>query len=86
MFFTDGKHDVAGTPASAVLPEAQRLFGDRTPFAFLPVGMGLDPNRRGELRSGLEDLYALTHNMCRCPGRPDLPLGQRGVREPGRRG
>ena len=68
VFFTDGKHDVPGTPASAVLPEAQRLFGDRTPFAFLPVGMGLDPNRRGELQSGLEGLYALTNNMSACPG------------------
>ena len=68
VFFTDGKHDVPGTPASAVLPEAQRLFGGRTPFAFLPVGMGLDPARRGELQSGLEDLYALTNNMSPCPG------------------
>ena len=68
VFFTDGKHDVPGTPASAVLPEAQRLFGDRTPFAFLPVGMGLDPSRRGELQSGLEDLNALTNNMSACPG------------------
>ena len=58
VFFTDGKHDVAGVPASEVLPEAQRLFGDRTPFAFLPVGMGLDPNGRTELQAGLEDLNA----------------------------
>ncbi len=68
VFFTDGKHDVPGTPASAVLPEAQQLFGGRTPFAFLPVGMGLDPARRGELQSGLEDLSALTNNMSPCPG------------------
>ncbi len=52
VFFTDGKHDVPGTPASAVLPEAQRLFGDRTPFAFLPVGMGLDPKRAGRAAGG----------------------------------
>jgi hypothetical protein len=51
-----------------VLPEAERLFGDRTPFAFLPVGMGLDPRQRVELRSGLEGLAALTHDMTPCPG------------------
>jgi hypothetical protein len=68
VFFTDGKHDVAGVPASEVLPEAQRLFGDRTPFAFLPVGMGLDPKQRSELRSGLEGLAALTRDMTPCPG------------------
>ncbi len=68
VFFTDGKHDVPGVPASAVLPEAQRLFGDRTPFAFLPVGMGLDPKQRGELRAGLEDLAGLTRDMAPCPG------------------
>jgi hypothetical protein len=51
-----------------VSPEAQRLFGDRTPFAFLPVGMGLDPDRRSELRSGLERLYGLTNNMTACEG------------------
>ena len=68
VFFTDGKHDIKGVPASAVLPEAQQLFGDRTPFAFLPVGMGLDPKERSELRSGLEGLAALTHDMAPCPG------------------
>ena len=68
VFFTDGRHDVPGTPAAAVLPEARRLFGDRSPFAFLPVGMGLDPRRRGELQSGLEGLSALTNNMSACPG------------------
>ena len=68
VFFTDGKHDVPGVPASEVQPEAQRLFGNRTPFAFLPVGMGLDPKQRGPLRSGLEGLAALTNGMTPCPG------------------
>ena len=80
VFFTDGKHDVPGTPASAVLPEAQRLFGDRTPFAFLPVGMGLDPNaaRRAAIRA--RGPVRADEQHVRVPGRPDLPLGQRGVR------
>lgn len=68
VFFTDGKHDVAGVPAGEVLPEARRLFGDRTPFAFLPVGMGLDPQERGALRSGLEALSGLTRDMTPCAG------------------
>ncbi|MBA2718288.1 MAG: fibronectin type III domain-containing protein [Chloroflexi bacterium] len=54
ILFTDGKHDVAGVPASQVQPALQRLFGARTPFALLPVGMGLDAADRGGLTSGLE--------------------------------
>src|SRR4249919_1138301 len=46
ILFTDGKHDVKGVPASAVQPARNRLFGSRTPFALLPVGMGLDPKER----------------------------------------
>ena len=51
VFFTDGKHDVAGTPASAVLPKAQQLFGTapRSPscpsaWASIPSG-GASCNR-----------------------------------------
>ena len=59
ILFTDGKHDVAGVPVSAVQPALQRLFGSRTPFALLPVGMGLDPNERATLSSGLQALTVL---------------------------
>src|SRR4051794_15007866 len=40
IFFTDGKHDVSGVPSRDVLPARDRLFGDWSPFALLPVGMG----------------------------------------------
>ena len=43
------------------------------------------PSERGALRSGLEDLYGLTHDMDALPRRPGLRVGQRGVRERGRR-
>ena len=33
-----------------------RLFGDRSPIALLPVGMGLAAGDRDELTAGLEDL------------------------------
>lgn len=59
ILFTDGKHDVAGVPVSEVQPALQRLFGSRTPFALLPVGMGLDPTERATLSSGLEGLRIL---------------------------
>ncbi|HUQ77543.1 MAG TPA: fibronectin type III domain-containing protein [Patescibacteria group bacterium] len=56
ILFTDGRHDVAGVPVSEVQPARDRLFGARTPFALLPVGMGLDPVDREALASGLEAL------------------------------
>jgi hypothetical protein len=56
ILFTDGKHDVAGVPASQVQPARDALFGSRTPFALLPVGMGLDPRERVALAAGLERL------------------------------
>lgn len=59
ILFTDGRHDVPGVPASQVQPTFQRLFGSRTPFAFLPVGMGLDPALRGPLAAGLERLRVI---------------------------
>ena len=65
ILFTDGKHDVKGVPASAVQPARNRLFGSRTPFALLPVGMGLDPKERGPLTSGLEALR-ITRDMPAC--------------------
>ena len=59
ILFTDGKHDVAGVPVSAVQPARDRLFGSRLSFALLPVGMGLDPKERAALASGLESLKVI---------------------------
>jgi hypothetical protein len=53
ILFSDGKHDVAGVPASQVQVVHDRLFGSRTPLALLPVGMGLDPKERDALEAGL---------------------------------
>lgn len=68
VFFTDGKHEVAGVPVSAVQPAANDRFGDRKPFAFLPVGMGLDPKTKAQLAKGLEGLRDLTTSMSACQG------------------
>jgi len=65
ILFTDGKHDVAGVPVSQVLPARDRLFGDRSPFALLPVGMGLDAAERATLQQGLESL-AVIRDMPAC--------------------
>ena len=59
ILFTDGKHDVQGVPVSQVLPARDRLFGNRSPFALLPVGMGLSSNERPALESGLANLRAI---------------------------
>jgi hypothetical protein len=59
ILFTDGKHDVRGVPVSQVQPARDRLFGARTSFALLPVGMGLDPKERGALATGLEGLKVI---------------------------
>jgi hypothetical protein len=53
ILFTDGRHDVRGVPASQVRVVRDRLFGSRSPFALLPVGMGLDPTKRDALANGL---------------------------------
>ena len=53
ILFTDGKHDVNGVPASQVPVALDRLFGTRSPFALLPVGMGLAAKDRGALAAGL---------------------------------
>jgi len=65
ILFTDGKHDVKGVPVSEVQPTRDRLFGSRSPFALLPVGMGLDPTERGALTAGLEQLR-IVRNMPPC--------------------
>jgi hypothetical protein len=56
ILFTDGKHDVQGVPIGQVQPARDRLFGNRSPFALLPVGMGLSPTERDALEDGLVDL------------------------------
>jgi len=53
ILFTDGSHDVRGVPASEVRVVRERLFGSRSPFALLPVGMGLDRTKRASLESSL---------------------------------
>jgi hypothetical protein len=59
ILFTDGKHDVPGVPVGQVQPALDRLFGARSPFALLPVGMGLDPAERDALASGLEAMRVI---------------------------
>ena len=56
ILFTDGKHDVEGVPVSQVQPARDRLFGSLSPFALLPVGMGLRSTERDALESGLVKL------------------------------
>src|SRR5512134_757930 len=65
ILFTDGKHDVAGVPIDQVQPARDRLFGGRSPFALLPVGMGLSPTERDALESGLVSLR-ITRDMPAC--------------------
>lgn len=56
ILFTDGKHDVAGVPTNQVQPARDELFGSRSPFALLPVGMGLATAERDALERGLLNL------------------------------
>jgi von Willebrand factor type A domain len=65
ILLTDGKHDVKGVPVSQVQPALERLFGGRSPFALLPVGMGLDPAERDALATGLEQMR-VTRDMPAC--------------------
>lgn len=59
IFFSDGRHDVAGVPVSEVAPARERLFGARSPFALLPVGLGISPSALPELEAGLLGLRIL---------------------------
>ena len=59
ILFTDGKHDVRGVPVARVQPTFDRLFGARSPFALLPVGMGLKAAERQALTAGLERLRVI---------------------------
>ncbi|HET7702984.1 MAG TPA: fibronectin type III domain-containing protein [Candidatus Limnocylindrales bacterium] len=65
ILFTDGRHDVAGVPVSQVQPARDRLFGSRSPFALLPVGMGIAAADRAALSAGLERLR-ITKDMPAC--------------------
>jgi hypothetical protein len=67
IFFTDGKHEVAGVPVTQVNPARDRLFGARSPFALLPVGLGVDPTDRARLNTSLGDLR-ITRDMKQCDG------------------
>jgi hypothetical protein len=67
IFFTDGRHEAAGVPVSEVIPARDRLFDDRSPFALLPVGMGVDPDDRPLLENGLANLR-VTRAFERCEG------------------
>jgi hypothetical protein len=60
ILFTDGRHDVRGVPASQVRVVRDRLFGSRSPFALLPVGMGLDPTKRDALENGLAGMRVVS--------------------------
>jgi hypothetical protein len=59
ILFTDGKHDVNGVPLSQVEVVHDRLFGKRSPFALLPVGMGLAAKDRAVLEAGLRRLQII---------------------------
>jgi hypothetical protein len=65
ILFTDGRHDVPGVPVGRVQPARDRLFAARTPFALLPVGMGLAAADRRVLTTGLERLR-ITRDMPAC--------------------
>ena len=69
IFFTDGRHEAAGVPVSAVIPARDRLFAARSPFALLPVGMGVDPDDRPVLEAGLVSLRMISA-FERCEGGP----------------
>jgi hypothetical protein len=59
VLFSDGKHDVKGVPVGQVPVVRDKLFGNRTPLALLPVGMGLDPGQRDSLAAGLARLQII---------------------------
>jgi hypothetical protein len=60
ILFTDGSHDVRGVPASQVRLARERLFASRSPFALLPVGMGLDRTKRAALERSLAGMRVVS--------------------------
>ena len=86
ILFTDGKHDVKGVPGEpGRCPTRDQLFGNRTPFALLPVGMGLDPKERGALTAGLDRLK-IVKDMPACASGATLRLADRLLQLAGRGG
>ena len=85
ILFTDGKHDVAGVPASQVPPALDRLFGSRSPVAVLPVGMGLEAERTRRAR-GRARRHAHHPRHARVRQRRDVRLAAGRVRVGRRRG
>ncbi len=73
-----------GRPVSEVQPTRDRLFGNRTPFALLPVGMGLDPKDRGPLEAGLQKMQIL-RDMPPCVSGATFEWPQSCSRPPSRR-
>ena len=71
VMFTDGKHDVDDIPVSRVASTHAQLFGNREPFAFLPVGMGLEPKSRTALEAGLQGLTTI-NKMESCEGQASV--------------
>ena len=59
ILFTDGKHDVKAVPVARCRSLSNGLFGTRSPFALLPVGMGLEAKDRGALEAGLGRMRAI---------------------------
>lgn len=69
IFFTDGKHDVAGgMSAGDAIRRSLDLFSARPRFALLPVGMGLEDD---SLRAGLEQLD-IVRAMDSCEGQDEF--------------
>ncbi len=84
ILFTDGKHDVAGVPVSQVPVALDRLFGTRSPFALLPVGMGLEAKDRTALEAGLARMRIVRRDA-RLRQRGDVRLAAGRLRVGGRR-
>ena len=85
ILFTDGRHDVRGVPASEVRVVRERLFGTRSPFALLPVGMGLDSQGRDALERGLTSMR-IVRDMPPCVSGSTFDWPQVVFRSPGAAG
>ena len=85
ILFTDGRHDVKGVPSSQVRVVRERLFSSRSPFALLPVGMGLDPARRDALENGLAAMRIVS-DMPPCVSGSTFDWPQVVFRSPGEAG
>ncbi|HEX5012720.1 MAG TPA: fibronectin type III domain-containing protein [Candidatus Limnocylindrales bacterium] len=59
IFFSDGRHDVAGTPVAAVGPARDELVASHDSFALLPVGLAVNPAGKTALEAGLDNLRTI---------------------------